>query len=118
MEIEYYYVKQVNASIDIEDVGNCCLVARNDIGMAYYVYTKTDMGTTQMLTAGPVYEGDDEVFPDFVDVQYTSMQYNMKKIGKLIEKFVNNPKAGITQVEEITTWQFIDAFPKLNRIIG
>ena len=41
MEFEYYYVKSVNATLDIDDIGNCAIAAYNDLGLVSYLLIKT-----------------------------------------------------------------------------
>ena len=117
MQFDYFYITQVNATIDIDDVGNCCLLARNDIGLEYYLFTKTEYGKTEIITVGPLFMDEDELFPETVNLQYTTFDYNMKKISGIIDKFLKNPKACITYVELIELKQFRDRFPKFVDII-
>lgn len=112
MQFEYFKVVQVNACIDIDDVGNCCVLARDDIGMENYIYVHTEYGKTEIISVGPLFSGDDLVFPQAVNLSYVTFDYDVKKIGKNIDKFLNNPKSMITQVELIDPHQLKDRFPR------
>ena len=41
MTFEYFFVAKCNGELEIDDISNCAIVARNDIGNEYYLLIKT-----------------------------------------------------------------------------
>lgn len=117
MQFEYFYVTQVNATIDVDDVGNCCLLARNDIGLEYLLYVKTEYGKTELVTVGPLYIDEDVLYPNTVTVEYNTFDYDIKKIAKIINKFLSNAKASITFVEEVEPEVFKERCPNFSKLV-
>ena len=50
---EYDYKYQPMDSVSIEDIGNCCLSASNDIGEFYFFISRSVLGVTRILEYGP-----------------------------------------------------------------
>ena len=100
MTFEYQEVRTCTASIDIDDIGNCCLLTRNMLGEERYLYIKTDFGSTQMLRYGPIVPDVDQL-PAYVDYEYTRFDTNEVKIIKTIQKFIAD--AEYVEVTDIDT---------------
>lgn len=100
MEFEYYYVKSVNATLDIDDIGNCAIAAYNDLGLVSYLLIKTTLGNTIIFEYGPLVH-DSDVLPKVVDCSFRRIEFNDIAIKKTIRTFLNNPKSQITQAREI-----------------
>ena len=100
MEFKYFYVTEVNASIDIDDIGNCAIAAYSDLGATYYLVIKTILGTTMVFEYGPIIQGS-SVLPKTVNCSFKRMEYRDTSIQKIIRTFLNNPAAKITQAIEI-----------------
>lgn len=51
MEATYQYMQNVTYmdSINIENIGECCLACYNDLGEAYYLWVTTSLGMTKVL---------------------------------------------------------------------
>ena len=101
MKFEYLERVVVEASLEIEDIGNCCILCRNDIGEEFYLLTKTVMGWTEIIEYGPC-TPDLDILPFNVQLLYDRFEWNQYKLEKRIDKFLNNPKRAITQAEEST----------------
>ena len=82
-------------SIDIENIGDCCIEAFNDIGEAYYLIVDTQYGMTKILECGPFVR---DIVPAFCYSRFTQFQYSEFKISKIIDKFLSSH--GITQAFE------------------
>ncbi len=101
MEYEYFYVAQVNGTIQIEDPGNCTIQANNDDGASYYLIIETWLGITRIFEYGPTRVDVDRLL-NKVTCNFTRLNYNDLKINKAIDSFLNNPHRGITSAYEIT----------------
>lgn len=101
MEFEYFYVQSINASIDIDDIGNCAIAAYTDLGEVYYLVIKTILGTTMIFQYGPLVDGSD-ILHKSVNCSFKRIGYKDTAIQKVINNFLNNPYAKITQAIEIS----------------
>lgn len=100
MQIKYFHMVTAMDSIEIEDVGQCAIEACNDSGAFYYLIIKTRDGFSDILEYGPIVL-DVKILPKSVICNYTHIEYDQKKIVKIIDTFLNNPKRNITQAREI-----------------
>lgn len=98
MQFEYLQVQTAMSSIDIDDIGNCCLQCFSDFGETKVLIIKTIDGISEIITYGPI-NIDVKELPDYVDYTYQRMEYNQRKIAKIIDKFINDKI--VTQVIEI-----------------
>lgn len=96
MNFEYYITKQVNGDIEIEDTGNCAIQAFNDKGEEYYLIIDTSLGTTRVFQYGPAVP-DFDLLPKSVNCSFKRIEYSDYKVHKVIDDFLNNGYAGITQ---------------------
>lgn len=101
MEFEYFYVQSINASINIDDIGNCAIAAYTDLGEVYYLVIKTLLGTTMVFQYGPLVDGSD-ILHKSVNCSFKRIGFKESAIQKVITNFLNNPYAKITQAVEIT----------------
>lgn len=88
-------------TIDIENVGNCCIQGIDEDSMFYY-YLKivTQMGNTEIFSYGPIIPDIDEL-PDIYSFTYQKMKYNDKRMIVFINKWLNDKFKHITTAEEI-----------------
>lgn len=98
---EYLERVVVEAQIDIDNIGDCALLCRNDIGEEFYFLTKSYMGFVEVLEYGPC-TPDLDILPFNVQLNYDRFEYSQYKLEKRIDKFLNNPKRAITQAEVST----------------
>ena len=96
MHFDYMARVVVDDSIDIDDIGNCCVQANNDRGQTFYLLIKTKLGWTEIVEYGPI-EIDKVELPYKVYYSYVKQEYNERKIASRIDKFLNDSSAGITQ---------------------
>ena len=102
-------------SIDIDDIGNCCISASNDIGEFYYFISRTVLGVTRIMEYGPFKDGS---FPIHAEWLFDQFDYNEKKIYNRIDKFLNNKNRVITQVEETDYESIEDKIVDLKRYLN
>lgn len=101
MTFEYLQRVVVDAELNVDDIGQCVILGRNDIGEESYLLIRTEMGWTEQITVGPVCP-DIEILPFNVAVLYSRYEYNQGKIERSIDKFLNDPKKMISQAEVVT----------------
>lgn len=99
MLFNYLKTESYMDSIDILDIGNCCLVAYNDDGNKWAFYTKTELGWSVIKIVGP-FDAEDDSMGSFFTYYKNGFEYSEKKLHKQINDFLNNPKNKITQVFE------------------
>lgn len=101
MTFEYLQRVVVDAELNVDDIGQCVILGRNDIGEESYLIIRTEMGWTEQISIGPVCP-DIEILPFNVAILYSRFEYNQGKIERSIDKFLNDPKKMISQAEVVT----------------
>ena len=101
MTFEYLQRVVVDAELNVDDIGQCVILGRNDIGEESYLIIKTEMGWTAQISIGPVCP-DIEILPFNIAILYSRFEYNQGKIERAIDKFLNDPKKMISQAEVVT----------------
>ena len=107
MKFEYLHRITVEAELDVDDIGQCCIRGRNDLGEEFYLIIRTDLGFTEQITYGLVVP-DLEILPFNVSMQYSRYEYSQSKIERQIDKFLNDPKKLITQADVIEYEEIVD----------
>ena len=100
---EYLQVITVGAELEVPDIGDCCILGRDDLGQEYYFITNTVSGFTDILEYGPALP-DFEQLPKSVKYTYDRIDYSEFKIEKRIDKFLTNHPitfAEVTNIEDI-----------------
>ena len=101
MTFEYLQRVLVDAQLDVEDVGCCAILARNDLGEEFYLLTRSEMGWVEVIEYGPC-TPDLDILPFNIQLLYDRFEFSQYKLEKRIDKFLNNPKRAITQAETTT----------------
>ena len=101
MTFEYLQRVVVDAELNVDDIGQCVILGRNDIGEESYLIIRTEMGWTEQISIGPVCP-DIDILPFNVAILYSRFEYNQGKIERAIDKFLNDPKKMISQAEVVT----------------
>ncbi len=112
MVFEFSVQKTFNQSIDVVDMGNTALRCTNRQKEDYYLIVKTVFGKTHFLKFGPVCPDIDVLLDDF-SVSYKKIDYKEGQIYKEIDKFINDYKKEIDNIEEITEYEAWEAFPSV-----
>lgn len=100
MTFEYLQRIVVDAQLDVDNIGECVLRGRNDLGEEYYLIVRTDMGWTEQINYGPV-TPDIDILPFNINLSYSRFEFNQTKLMRAIDKFLNDPKKMITQADVI-----------------
>lgn len=95
MVFDYLSRIVVDASIDIDDICNCCIQAFNDAGEKYYLNICTDWGVTEIFEYGPVSLSDEP--RKSILWKYNRFDTDDNKIEKRIDGFLNEPRRFISQ---------------------
>ena len=72
------------------------------------------MGKVSIIKFGPVVQDIDVLFNDF-SVVYKKIDYKENLISKEVDKFINDFKKEITNVEEVTEYEAWQAFPAIQQ---
>ena len=112
MQFDYFYTMQATGSVNVEDIGNVTLHAFNDFYQQYFLIIQTEMGRTKIIQYGPIYVEIEEP-PSQINYTFTEFEYSESKICKVIDKFLNNAKAMISQVNIIEQEEAIDKIKDL-----
>lgn len=100
MTFEYLQRVIVDAQLDVENIGECVIRGRNDLGEEYYLIIRTEMGWTEQLNYGPV-TPEVDILPFNINLSYARFEFNHAKLMRAIDKFLNDPKKLITQADVI-----------------
>lgn len=101
MNFEFDIEHIANNSIEIDDIGNICLVGVNERRLEYYLIIKSDLGIVQTIEYGPL-QPDFEQLPSNVDYRYSRFEWNQAKVLNTVKSFLNNSKYALKQVEIIS----------------
>lgn len=89
-----------NNSIEIENIGEVALSATNSFHQERILIINTFLGETTILQFGPSFI-DMETLPDYSSFIYKKMSYDQRKLDKLIDDWINDPKFGTVNVEQL-----------------
>lgn len=98
MTFDYLQRVVVDGQLEVEDIGQCIIQANNDLGEEFYLIIKTELGWTEILEYGPCVP-DLPLLQVNYNIKYSRIEYNQGKIERAIDKFLNDPKRGITQAK-------------------
>jgi hypothetical protein len=98
MEFKYKQVKQFEALIDIDDIGQCSLEITDSEGMCHYLIIRTLLGETTVFEYGPIVS-DVQTLPDYVSCRISKSSYDIIKIKKTITTFISD--RGRIKVENV-----------------
>lgn len=101
MTFEYLQRVVVDAQLEIDNVGDCVLRGRSDLGEEDYLIIRTEQGFTEVIDYGPV-DPTIDILPFGVTLHYNRFEYNQSKLCKIIDRFLNDPKRFITQADVVT----------------
>ena len=110
--IDYFYTTTSDAQITVDDIGTCALDCFNLIGNEYLIIITTQYGITTYLQFGPIYCDFSEL-PEEVNMSYKRFQYDVKKLEKLVDRYINDSKKLISQIQEIDIETALQKIPNL-----
>lgn len=92
----YFYTTMAEDCLDVEDIGNVCIQASNDAGQNWILLIKTRLGFSYILEYGPFYYTK---ITEYLNHTFQRIEYSEYKLEKKIDKFLNEPRRLITQVQ-------------------
>lgn len=98
--------------IDVNDIGQCCIECVNKEGSYYYIVIKTSLGTTTIVTCGPV-DIDLDTLPNGYTTSLKRMDYKEDKIAKEIKFFLNDRTKKIVEAKEVSLEEALNNFRDL-----
>lgn len=101
--------------IEVEDLGNFCIRCTNDFGIEHYFLVRTSLGKSYFLKFGGTYP-DLDLVTDTFTVEYKKVDYKESTIVKEADRFINDGKKLITNIEVITLEEAINCFPNITKI--
>lgn len=105
-------------TLEIESVGNVCIEGIDmDNGLYYYLLIKTSMGTSSIFQYGPIVP-DMEKSYNYYNVSYNKEQFNEKKLGMFISKWLNDKFRKISSARIIDEGSFLDNYIDIPYIIN
>lgn len=100
MRFEYFKQLVVGDQLEIDDIGNVCIIANDDVGHTYTLIVRTVLGQVQVWEFGPIIPEINELPPSVVS-SYSRFEYSDNKVTKVIDKFLNNSYRSITQARVV-----------------
>ena len=113
---EYLYEVKATGFLEIENIGECALVANNDFLQEQILIITTELGKTTILKYGPVFV-DNVQPPTNVSYTFEEIDYSDYKIDKTIEKFINDAKFRTTQVTVVEIDDALDRIVDLKEFL-
>lgn len=101
MTFDYMQRVVVDAQLDVENIGECVILGRNDLGDEYYLIVRTELGFTELIQYGPACP-EIHILPFNISMNYSRFEFSQGKIERAIDKFLNDPKKLISQAEVTT----------------
>ena len=71
---EYLSRVVVEATLEVDNPGQCVIRGRNDLGEEFYLVIKTELGFTEQFTYGPV-TPEIDILPFSVALDYKKYEY-------------------------------------------
>lgn len=99
-KFDYLYTTSAVGQLEINDLGNCAVIANDDRNVCYYLVIKTELGSSIVMEAGP-FIPDEKVLVKSVNINFKRLDYNESKLSTIVDKFLNNPYRNITQAREV-----------------
>ena len=110
MIFEYNQQPVFMKNIQIDDIGNVALRCTNEKGFDYYIIIRTYLGKTALMKFGPVFP-DLDMLPNSMELSFKKFDYKENTIIKETEKFINDGRSGITEVEIISEAEAFERMP-------
>lgn len=110
MIFEYDQQPVFMKNIQIDDIGNFALRCNNSAGKEYYIVVKTYLGKTALMKWGPVYP-DITALIENMELSFKKFDFKEYTIERETEKFINDGRAGINNVELISESEALCSMP-------
>ena len=118
MLIDYSVQRTFDATLVLEDPGNCAIICHGEFRDGklicpgdWFMIIKTIMGITTIIKWGPIEEGIVEL-PGAYSLIVKRMNYKELAIKKEITQYINDPSKAITAAEVIDEDTAFEKLPK------
>lgn len=118
MLIDYQARKSYEATIQIDDIGNCALICSGEYKDGKFktpgqwvIILNTVMGKTTVLKWGP-FLSDIPVLPNTFSLTVKQFAYKENIIEKELSMFLNDPQKGIYEAKEILKEEALELLPE------
>lgn len=108
MIFEFDQALKAQQSLEIGNIGDFAIEASNDEGFYYYLLVKTTLGSSTIITYGPIVP-DINLLPSGFSTTLERIPYKEPKIIGKINYFLNDKKK-ITKAKEVLFEEALDAF--------
>ena len=112
MQFEFNNQLMPQSLLEVDNLGEFGIEAHNDLGYYWYMVVRTILGTSIISTCGPVLP-DIALLPDGFSMNLQKEDYKEDKIARIVSKFLNDFKKGITDAKVIDPIEAIDQFREL-----
>lgn len=113
---EYLYEVKATGFLEIENIGEVCLVANNDFLQEQILIITTELGKTKIIQFGPIFIDNVQTSTD-ISYTFSEIDFSEYKIDKRIEKFINDPKFRTTQVKVVEMDEAMDRITDLREFL-
>lgn len=118
MTFKYLYEMQATGELDVEDIGNCAIVAYNSrMYQRAILIIKTVEGQTRVVTSGPHWVELEQPCTEYT-YSYSSFQFNTTRIERIIERFLTGTKFYIDQAEAVEQEEALKYIPDVREYIA
>lgn len=101
MQFDYLYSMQPEGTLEIEDIGNCAIIATTGLCQEHILIVRTEAGQSRILQYGPQWIDSDMPAVSEVSCTYSSFQFNQHKIQRYIDTWLNS-KTFAQQAQAVT----------------
>ena len=104
-------------NIDIDDIGNVALRCSNRKCQEFYIVIKTYLGKTAFMKFGPLMP-DLGILSFNMELSFKKFDYKESTIVKEINKYLNDGRNEIDQVQIISEYEALAAMPTADSFIN
>lgn len=106
-QFSYNGTVSYNDSLIVEDLGNTCIEAVDELGYCYYFITRTKLGITSCLEYGPL-NLDDNLLPDESNIKFSRFEFSNNAIIKKIVAFLGPKKSMMLKTKKVKIIQALE----------
>jgi hypothetical protein len=97
--------------LDIDELGQVALEAKDSDSMFYYLIIRTSLGQSSILEYGPIVP-DINLLPDSTEIKFQRVDFNELKIKQIIKKFLLPRNKGKNKIEDVIQIDVNDALSR------
>lgn len=111
----YLYETSALDVLEVDDIGNTCIQASNDLGQNWILQIKTKLGFSYIIEYGPYYYNK---ITEYLNSSFQRIEYSEYKLQKKIDKFLNEPRRIITQVKFIDEDEALESIQSVVEVMN